>query len=390
MRRQQSNIDKALNAALVELAQPGGAPDPEQVLGPLDGAQSERYVQMVERHRLALSLVQVALDSGHELNGRAGHYLAALAADDRATRLRVLRARRAAAQALDGLDWVVIKGETIAAAMAEPHLRTFNDLDILVHPTQMADAAAALIADGFDEINQNWRAYVTHLVGEVPFSGFGATLDLHWQLVALGRTRRAIDFDIGSIIERRTTIVSHDNTVPVLAAEDQLLHVATHCALGGANRLDQLRDIAVLTGGDAKSLDWGVVANRAERYGVRRLIGHALDRSSLTLGYQLPPDSNKLTSGRHIAARRAIDAVAGNRRATVAVARDTASASGRAVGETALDSLHSRLRGAGRWDFSDPASRLYHQGTEPPEVRQNASDADKSRHRYYEMVTRQV
>ncbi len=382
MRRTSDNIHQTL----VILAQPDGPADPGRVLTPLDGTQRDRYLELVEHHRLTLSLVDAARCAGYELTGPTGERLRHLEADDRATRLRVLRARRAAAEALIGLDWVTLKGETIAAAMPRPHLRTFNDLDLLVGPTQMADAATALIDAGFEELNQNWSAYLDHVVGEVPFGGHGATVDLHWQLVALKRARRTIRFDINALLERRRYISSHDDSIPALSAEDQLLHTATHCALGGATRLDQLRDLAVLAGGHERSLDWEVINARARTWGVRHLVGHALDRSALTLGYRLPEPARTLTSGPHISTRRVVDRLAGARHTTVATARDSRSGAVRALGEVAVDHAYSRMTGATRWDFTAPSSRLYHGN----DGHQNANDADQGRHRYYELVAEQA
>ncbi len=381
MRRQSDTIRRAL----IDLAQPDGPADVEQTLEPLAGGLSELYLDLVEHHRLTLALLDAVRSTGYQLADQPEQRLRHQEADDRATRLRIQRARREVTDALTGLTWVVLKGETIAAAMTRPHVRVYNDLDLLVHPSQMRAAADALIEAGFEELNQNWPAYLQHMVGEVPFTGFGATVDLHWQLVPLERSRRTIRFDVEALLSRRIHLGQGSDTFPALAPEDQLLHVATHCALGGAKRLDQLRDLAVIAN-QSGSLDWDRITHRAEQWGVRRLAGVALDRSAQIIGWSPPAAALSLADGRFNTVRRMADQTIGIRRLPAAIARDSAAASFRSLIETAADGLHSRVTGSSRWDFSNPSSRLYYADG----IAENGNGTDEDRCRYYRTVGRQA
>ena len=75
--------------------------------------------------------------------------------DDRLRTIRVDLLRTAAdlaplARALDAADirWVVVKGPVLSAAYREPNVRSYNDLDVLVHPMDLPAVLDLLEAHG--------------------------------------------------------------------------------------------------------------------------------------------------------------------------------------------------------------------------------------------------
>ena len=348
-----------LDDALVELAQPDGAADLELVLAPLASPDRARYLELVEAHRLQASLANALTRDGQPVPEELDELLV----DDRYVRLRidqVLRDVSSALNGVDGLAWVVCKGPTVARLMSRAELRTYNDLDLLVAADRLEDAIDALVAIGIEELNTNWDAYLRHGVGELPMLADDITIDLHWHLIALARQRRDIKLQPRSLLERRRTILVGTQRVPALDAEDQLLHLTTHCALSGAVRLDQLRDIAVAATKDV--IDWPVLLERARAAGIGRLAAQALDRTNAVLGAEIPAYRVAELGGRSVEIRRLLDghAVTALRRFPVTTTRDAPAGTLRAVNRIAETKLRELLARPLSWNFLDEAAELFY------------------------------
>jgi len=349
----------SLRQGLAELARPDGPADLAAAIGPLTGPEGARYRDLTEFNHLVAALVDALERAGSEVPDDLTFSLA----DDQAARLQIRRTTNMVRDALDDrVPWVVIKGPAVAAIMKRPELRTYNDLDLLVPGNHLETALDCLTEAGMVELNQNWEPYIKHRIGEIPMAGFRTTIDVHWDPVALGRTRRAISFDVAAMIDRRVSVdVAGLGPLPVLEPVDQILHLAVHCALSGATRFDQFRDLASV----AQLLsddDWGRLVQRARAVGGARLAAHALDRADLAIGVgDLPPGLVDDLGGRiPIRLRRQIDRTGlGWRRFVIENRRDGASETSRALATRALLAL-SRS-GPGGWDFADKNSKLYYQ-----------------------------
>ncbi len=275
----------------------------EPVVEAVEADCLDRLASASVQHRLAPVLVDVLdsvqLDVPEDI--RAG------VEADRVQRMRSMSALGRVATALDeaGLQWAVFKGPVVASLMSRPELRRFNDIDILVRGRDLGAAIDTLAEAGLEELNQNWDGYVRHRVGEVPMILGPVNVDLHWHLVGLGVHRSTIDLSPDEMLGRVRRRKIADVEVSVLDPEDQLLHFALHSALSGAQRLDQLRDMAVLT--DADPVDWDRFAARAKDGGVARLVAHALDRSRVVAGADVGAEFLRELGGRPVSARRWLD-----------------------------------------------------------------------------------
>ncbi len=352
-----STTPGSIRPALAALAHPRGPSEPEVALAPLDGPDREEFVRLVRENRLHGAL----MDAVKSVGGDTDAQLLSVIEDDRLTRLRVGAVLGRAAAALDAADitWLTFKGPVISSLMERPELRTFNDLDLLVAATQFRGAIKVLADAGFEELNQNWEPYIKYQVGEVPLVAQATTIDLHWHLIALLRERRTVRFDPRSMLERRRTVRIGDLTVPTFDVEDQMLHLATHSALAGATRFDQLRDIAVLVG--AGPVDWDEFTIRARVAGVARLVAHPLDRARAILGADVPADVVEALGGRALAVRRVLDKRGSLRGGfAVAVWRDRWQSTARVASERAIDRVSDLLGRGPAWDFIDPNGTLYY------------------------------
>lgn len=344
--------------ALVELAKPAGAADPISATN-LVASQPEAFLEAVAKHRLEAALA----DALERADRPIPEPLARKLMDQRLARLQIKRSVERAVEALDDfVPWAIVKGPAVAALMARPELRIYNDLDILTTGEQLKEVATRLDAAGFRSLNRNWCPYVEHGVGQVPLAGHQTTIDLHWDPVALGRTRRDIRFDVARILERTEPVgLEASCFFPKPMIHDQILLAAINCGLKGAVRLDQFRDLTIMTESAGPNLDWNLLAADARRHGAGRLVANVFDRAALITGTHVPAGWTEELGGWTTTARRRLDrSPSGLRYLPVAVMRDSSWATARAVGEQAIDRLRSRRLGASLWDFGDADGPLYY------------------------------
>jgi len=318
-------------------------------------------VRQAADHRLAPVLVDVLEAEGIDVPADLVEGVSA----DRIRRLRSMSFLARIASALDGagLRWAAFKGPVVASFMSRPELRRFNDLDILVPGSDLGEAIDVLRGAGAKELNRNWDGYVEHRVGEVPLAAGAVSIDLHWQVVGLGVHRRAMNLDPAAMLSRCRRRLVGQVDVRIFGPEDQLMHLALHSALSGAQRLDQLRDIAVLC--QADEVDWTVFADAARTAGVARLVSQAIDRSRVVLGADVNTEMLRDLGGRAVGLRRRFDdrsrRPASNQVALIVnLWRDGTAATSRALSWQIRSRVRSRLgRGIG-WDVSDVDGPLYY------------------------------
>lgn len=342
----------------------------------LEGSAADELVELVLHHRLQGALADAARRADRPIDER----VTAPAEDDRLERLRAQRALPMIAEALDAaaVPWLVFKGPVVARLLARPEVRTFNDLDILVARERFGDAIVALTAVGAQELNRNWTPYVRYLVGEVPMELGPVPVDLHWHVTALRHTRRGVGFDPAAMLRRRRAVEVGGRSLPTFDSEDQLLHLAVHAGLGGANRLDQLRDLSAAATDD---VDWATFVARARTAGVAGLVGHTLDRAVVAAGAAVDDDVlHTLAGAGSLRRRRRVDGdVVAMRRVGVHWRRDDPRAAVRAALRSVYARVPSRLGGPGGWDFTDPDGTLFHD---------RSSGGETARRRFVELVER--
>ncbi len=352
-----SIMSAAISEALLVLAQPQRPSETDVVVAALDGPTGDSFLAAVVEHRLHGALFDVL----RRVDRSVPEHLRLMVDDDRLTRLRIGGLLARAGASLDAADipWLTFKGPVISSLMDRPEFRSFNDLDLLVDVARFGRALDVLTGEGIEEINHNWDPYIEHRVGEVPMVSQGTSIDLHWHLIALRRTRRTIRLDPGPILDRRRAVSVGDLEVPTLDVVDQLLHFTLHAALAGANRLDQLRDITTMV--QSEHVDWDDLIVRARAAGVARLIAHPLDRARSLTAADIPLDVIDAMGGRTLTLRRSLDRRGVLRGGFVtSVWRDSWAATAR-VGSMRMADRVAAVAGRGpAWDFTNPDSTLYH------------------------------
>ncbi len=193
-------------------------------------------------------------------------------------RVEVLLVRVAELLDAAGVRWRVTKGAAIAHLdyAADVSLRTFGDVDLVIHPADWSRALATLTASGFSRPSPELRPGF-----DVRF-GKGATLvddeemevDLH-QRFAVGRF--GVRAHMEELFGRADHIVLGGRRVPTLAPYDRLLHACHHLALGGFSGLRVARDVAQLL--LVSGVDWERTVATADRWGVTAVVARGMVRA---------------------------------------------------------------------------------------------------------------
>jgi hypothetical protein len=240
-----------------------------------------------------------SLDSGWlQLSDEQATQLLAAHRDSMTWCLCVERKLVRLAEAFDAerIPFAVLKGTSVAHTMyADPGLRSFGDLDLLVSTSEY-DRACVLLS---------WLGHVRQR--PEPRPGFevrfgkasvhkhpddGIEVDLHRTLV-LGPFGLWIDPD--ELLSRREPFLLGGRKLDRLDDTSMLLNVAMHASLGQRPvRLVPLRDVAQLwTAGD---VDWRAIARWAQAWRLTPVLRHAFMTASTTLGMPIPPGAADLVA----------------------------------------------------------------------------------------------
>lgn len=190
-----------------------------------------------------------------------------------------------------GIDVVVLKGSALAHLdYADPSLRTFGDVDLLVRPSQLDDTIALLQDRGYARQTPQLRpGFDRRFVKSVTMiAPDGIEIDVHRTLVD-GIVGHRIDLD--ALFRTTHAFDIAGRTIPALGREERLLHACCHAALAVDPRLMSVRDVAQLlidpsTDHDrvaALAAAWGGEAVVARAVGlVRDLLAAELDDPTTT------------------------------------------------------------------------------------------------------------
>ncbi len=186
-----------------------------------------------------------------------------------------------------GIAHRALKGPAVARTLyAQPALRSFGDVDVLVAADRFDDAIALLTARGGRPRYQEPRTRFTSRFGKgvCVVTRDGLELDVHRVFVA-GPFGLAIDAQ--ELFEDPRTIVVGGVEIPVPGPDLTFLHVCYHAALGDrAPRYTTLRDIAEFL--CTASVDVDHVLSLAKRWRGRAVLQRALVLTASLLPIEVP------------------------------------------------------------------------------------------------------
>lgn len=188
-------------------------------------------------------------------------------------------------------EWVAVKGQATAISLyPQPFWRYGVDVDVLVDPRRFADLCQALLAAGWRLLDRNWPLLAATEPGELLFtSPTGTLFDVHWHLMTSPRLRSSFPFETRALLGRRRSLPTG---LPALSGDDQLVHLAVHAALSGANRLSWLLDTGLAA---TQVEDWRRLSRTADEVQAGAALELVLGRAGRWLG--TPTGSSSLWAG---------------------------------------------------------------------------------------------
>jgi hypothetical protein len=266
-----------------------------------------------EQAGLFKSLFQREVDWDYLLPALSGHYLLPLFLHHRHTHLTglptdidaclksktipLLQRQLTLAAELDqvlgwlaeaGIQALTYKGPALAQmCYGTLALRPFQDLDLLVNPRDLKPCLELLVAKGYNLQEPHHgpermeillrRAHQGYEVAMDPQKWLGA-IDVHWRLMP---PHFPLEFTFEELWQRRMPAGLGPNVV-TLSREDTILIHCVHCVKHGWRRLEWIAGMLTFLALERSDLvDWDVLLDRAQSYGLRRL---------LLLGVQLALD----------------------------------------------------------------------------------------------------
>ena len=191
-----------------------------------------------------------------------------------------------------GIKVLPYKGPVLAQTLyGDVTARQFGDLDILVLPTDVAKAKAALrdlgYKPGIKLAPQVEDAYIKTGY-EYSFSSTNGQnlLELQWRIVP---RFYSIDFNVADFFDRADEIGISGRPMRTLRPEDLLLVLCVHAAKHVWVQLSWLCDIAQLT--RRQNLDWKAIQDEARRLGIERIVNLNLLLAHKLLGSSSPHGS---------------------------------------------------------------------------------------------------
>jgi len=195
---------------------------------------------------------------------------------------------------------VAYKGPVLGQiAYGSPALRSFVDLDILVHRSDFLKCATLLNAAGYNarEGGAEGLSSLMHSKKrkDAAFirSDIGCVIELHW---ALFPQIRGIPLSEESVWQRCEEITLSDQKILSLAPEDLVVYLCIHGAKHCWEKLKWICDIAALLHTHS-DLDWSRITSEAERLHAGRMVSLGLLLAHELLGAELPDEVWQYAAG---------------------------------------------------------------------------------------------
>ncbi len=197
----------------------------------------------------------------------------------------------AAALSANGIPVILLKGVHLCRFVyAEPALRSMADLDVMVPRDRLVAAERVFLDLGFgpvprpdvDEFCTRWNHLAKLYKKGAP------VVELHW---SIERPTSPFRIDLAGLWSRARPATLEGVPVYLLAPEDLLLHVALHGSYHhGFNwsALKTLVDLDVVVAKHGRELDWAMLAQRANVWGVSGFVYTALRLAGTILNTPIP------------------------------------------------------------------------------------------------------
>ncbi len=287
---------------LLECASP--QPDARKLSALVHAANGPRLLELAAEHgvlgQLAARLGK--LDGGPVLRETQR----ALLDGQRAQNFVTLRMTAELFRVLDqfasaGIGALVVKGPVLAVrAYADPAMRSYGDLDLLVRPRDIRRATELMMAAGYHTAVPLAAIDAGRIPGQYLFSRVDSKLlvELHNDLTLRYFPRR---LPLETWFERQAYVRLDPREVPALSVEDELALICVHGAKHLWERLMWIADVAALVSRQA-NLDWERAAASAQEVGAERMLHTGLQLTVTLLKLRLPDHVLKKVKSDKVAA----------------------------------------------------------------------------------------
>ncbi len=193
---------------------------------------------------------------------------------------------------------LALKGPVLAQLVyGNAGLRSFGDLDFLVHPSEYDAARDLLLAEGYRPLRQfTPEEEAEYMAGEKSFEFVRGrvVVELHWSIL---HARNTYIPDTEELWARARPVLFDGTPVLSLPPEDLLFYLCAHGASHYWGSLKWLCDVAELLRLFHQELNWTYVVEQAhQRSGTRMLLLGLLLAAEL-LDAPLPPDLERRARG---------------------------------------------------------------------------------------------
>jgi Uncharacterised nucleotidyltransferase len=184
--------------------------------------------------------------------------------------------------------WLVVKGPVLVeVGYGDPGARLYEDLDLVVAPTDLPAALTAIEGAGGRVTDLNWPMVTKLRRAEIPMLlPDGMLADLHWHLLVTPAIRSRFAVPMDELVERRRTVRLGGLDVATLDPVDGLLYLCLHGSLSGGNQLVWLKDLDQMMDGEV--IDWDELVRRAVRYRAGLVVAMQLERTRVVFGAPVP------------------------------------------------------------------------------------------------------
>ncbi len=201
-----------------------------------------------------------------------------------------------------GIGALVVKGPVLAVrAYGDPAMRSYGDLDLLVHQRDIRRATQLMIEAGYES-----RVPLSAIdAGKIPGQYFFCQpnskliVELHNDRTLRYFPRR---LPLERFFERQIRVRLDAHEVPALSVEDELVLICIHGAKHFWERLMWIADVGALVSRQT-GIDWERVADSAKAVGAERMLHTGLRLASDLLKAQLPDKDQAAVQADVVAAR---------------------------------------------------------------------------------------
>lgn len=187
----------------------------------------------------------------------------------------------------EGISALVIKGPVLAAqAYADPSMRSYGDLDLLVRQRDIRRATELMIASGYEAAVSLSAVDAGKIPGQYLFSKSDSTLlvELHNDFTLRYFPR---PLPIEDFVSRQIRVHLDAHEVPAPCLEDELVLICVHGAKHFWERLSWIADVAGLVSRQT-SIDWECADSSAKAVRAERLLHTGLRLAMDVLDAELP------------------------------------------------------------------------------------------------------